>query len=131
MRVLIPIEYACQFHRFLAGQAHLHCQTAVPDATVVGAVVADDGQVMQERHQHDFIQPVSVSNCLAVMRLAQILYPTRQMADRHQLARNPNRRCCQVVVSLLIVLGEGFMTALKFFVQFITAAFPSDLLVEQ
>ncbi|XXG30225.1 MAG: hypothetical protein WJ306_09275 [Ferrovum myxofaciens] len=76
MRILISIEYAGKLCWFLAGQPHFDSEPTIPDAPMMGAMVAPIVQMVQEGHQHFFIEAVGIGDSLPVMRLAKVMYPS-------------------------------------------------------
>lgn len=87
---LARIEVTGDMARLFGRQREAQTEAAVPDAAMVSAMVTHDGEVVGKRHQNPFVEPILVGDLLPVIRLGQIFQPTREMAQGHQLAGDPD-----------------------------------------
>lgn len=101
--------------------AHGDSEPTVPETAVVGAQVADVGQVMHEGNEYGFVKSIRVGNCLAIPPMFQILKPFGQKAEGHDLAGGPNGGEFRISVAGTVMINEGLSAAIDFFPQAIQA----------
>lgn len=87
---LARIEVTGDMTGLFGRQRKAQGKAAVLDTSMVSAMVAHDGQVVGKGHQNPFVESILVSDLLPVIRLGQIFQPTRQMAQGHQFAGDPD-----------------------------------------
>jgi hypothetical protein len=84
------MELCEQRSGLFAGQGEGHGEAAVPEPRVVGAGVANNGQVVQEGAEDFFVEPVGIRNGLPVRWRGQIVIEGRELAKAHHFANHPN-----------------------------------------
>ena len=77
---------------FLFRQGKGDGKTAIPESGMVGADVAHYGEVVQERAENFLIEPIIVSNDLAVGWGGEIVVEGGELPDTHDFTHHPNGR---------------------------------------